>query len=280
MRALLPARLPRVAGAAALALAALAASAITPHAALPVNPYQSPGIAPPGSNDFACRPTAAHRYPVVLVHGTFEDMTMSWNLIAPALEQQGYCVFALDYGHRGTDPVEQGARELSAFVDRVLAATHSAKVLLVGHSQGGMLPRYYMRFLGGVSKVEGLVALVPSNHGTTNPGAPVTGDAGCASCVEQEWQSPFITRLNSGFETYPQVRYTVITTTHDEVVTPYTSALLSGSSVTNVVLQTLCPADPSEHVGIQYDATALQWVENALARNGRADPSFEPTCLP
>jgi hypothetical protein len=34
---------------------------------------------------------------VVLVHGTFADMTVSWNLISPALKASGYCVFALDY---------------------------------------------------------------------------------------------------------------------------------------------------------------------------------------
>jgi pimeloyl-ACP methyl ester carboxylesterase len=267
-----------------VAAAALAVAAMTGAAALPTQAGVAiplaPGISPPGANDFGCRPSLARPHPVVLVHGTFEDMTESWNLISPALKQQGYCVFALDYGQRGTAPIEESAKQLGAFVDRVLAATHAAKVLVVGHSQGGMMPRYWMRFLGGVSKVAGLVGLVPSNHGTTNPGAPLVGALACPSCIEQEWQSPFIQHLNAGFETYPQVGYTVVTTTHDEVVTPYTSALLSGRSVTNVVLQDDCALDPTEHVGIQYDVAALQWVENALARNGRADPSFTPTCLP
>ena len=41
---------------------------------------------------------------------------------------------------------------------------------LVGHSQGGMMPRYYLKFLGGVGKVDDLVGLVPSNHGTDDTG--------------------------------------------------------------------------------------------------------------
>ncbi len=41
---------------------------------------------------------------------------------------------------------------------------------MVGHSQGGMMPRYYMKFLGGAAKVNKLVGLVPSNHGTSLSG--------------------------------------------------------------------------------------------------------------
>ena len=40
---------------------------------------------------------------------------------------------------------------------------------MVGHSQGGMMPRYYIKFLGGAGKVDDLVGLSPSNHGTVQP---------------------------------------------------------------------------------------------------------------
>jgi triacylglycerol lipase len=64
------------------------------------------------------------------------------------------------------------------------------------------------------------------------------------------------------------------------VVTPYTSAFLAeGPRTTNVLLQDDCPLDVSEHVGIQYDPAALQWVENALGRTGPARASFKPDCL-
>jgi triacylglycerol lipase len=245
------------------------------------SPYLAPGISPPGANDWSCHPGAAHPYPVVLVHGTFEDMTGSWNLISPQLARDGYCVFALDYGHRGTDPIERSAGELRAFVDRVLAATRARRVALVGHSQGGMMPRYYLKFLGGATKVDELIGLSPSNHGTSNPGALLLAGAGaCDSCGQQATGSPFLTNLNAGDETPGKVAYTVIQTRNDEVVIPYTSAFLAGANTTNVLLQTLCPLDLSEHVSIQYDAIALRWIKNALGRPGPADPAFRPSCLP
>jgi triacylglycerol esterase/lipase EstA (alpha/beta hydrolase family) len=37
---------------------------------------------------------------------------------------------------------------------------------MVGHSQGGLMPNYYIKRLGGASKVHTFVALAPSNHGT------------------------------------------------------------------------------------------------------------------
>jgi triacylglycerol lipase len=240
----------------------------------------APGISPPGANDWSCKPAVQHPYPVVLAHGTFADMTVSWNLISPALKANGYCVFALDYGNRGTGPIEQSAAELRDFVNRVLAATGSAKVSLVGHSQGGMMPRYYIKFLGGARRVDDLVGLVPSNHGTTTPLAPVAGDAGCVSCDQQIAGSAFLANLNAGDETPGSVSYTVVTTRYDEVVTPYRSAYLaSGPRTTNVTLQDRCPLDVIDHVGIIYDAAALQWVEDALGRAGPADPAFRPVCL-
>ena len=166
-------------------------------------------------------------------------------------------MFALNYGQRppgnpvgGTAHVADSARELSAFVDRVLAATGTSQVDIVGHSQGGMMPRYYMRFLGGTSKVHALVGLVPSNHGTTAgglatlaaafPGGTAALAAGCPACTDQFAGSPFMQRLNAGGDTEPGVSYTVITTRNDEVVTPYTSAFLSGPNVTDIVVQRQC----------------------------------------
>src|SRR5438874_7253307 len=239
----------------------------------------TPGISPPGANDWNCRPTPLHPYPVVLVHGTFGDMTVSWNLISPALKAGGYCVFALDYGNRATGRIEDSAAELNAFIQQVLAATAASRVSIDGHSQGGMMPRYYIKFLGGKQYVDDLIGLVPSNHGTTNPFAAPAGTLGCTACDEQIAGSAFLTNLNTGDETPGSVSYTVVTTTHDEVVTPYLSAYLAaGPKTTNITIQDRCPLDPVDHLGIIYDLVAVQWIENALARTGPADPSFAPIC--
>src|SRR3954463_16690743 len=96
-----------------------------------------PGSAPPGANDFNCRPSSAHPRPVVLVHGTFGNMTDSWQALSPLLKNNGYCVFALNYGGSSGNPlqgygsIDTSAAQLSTFVNNVLAATGASKVDIV-----------------------------------------------------------------------------------------------------------------------------------------------------
>jgi triacylglycerol lipase len=246
----------------------------------PPPPPRPPSPPPPTVMDSAsCRPPVQHPEPVVLVHGTFA--TTSWQVIGPALAARGYCVFTFDYGQAGTGEIARSAPELAGFVTRLLARTHAKRVSIVGHSEGGLMPRYYIKFLGGAAKVRDLIGLAPSNHGTENPLVLEGAALGCTACGEQEAMgSAFLTKLNTGDEAPPPVNYTVIQTAYDEVVIPYTSAFLHGPAarVTNITLQGRCPADVVGHLEIPTDPVALQWVEEALARNGPADPAFRPHC--
>jgi triacylglycerol esterase/lipase EstA (alpha/beta hydrolase family) len=246
-----------------------------------------------GINDFSCHPSASHPRPVVLVHGTFGNAWDNWLVGAPYIAARGFCVFELDYGQvagvpliHGLAPIEQSAQQLSDYVDQVLAATGASQVDVVGHSQGGMMPRYYLKFLGGAAKVHTLVGIAPSNHGTTLdgiatlasqfPGATQLVGTLCASCAEQIKGSPFVTDLNAGGDTVPGVRYAVISSIFDEVVTPYRSQFLAGPNVTDIVLQNLCAVDLSEHVAIgTTDKIVLHEVVNQL------DPAHASTtnCL-
>ena len=249
-------------------------------------------VSPPGANDWTCRPTAEHPEPVVLVHGTFEDMLKNWSTLSPVLADQGYCVFALNYGDQATGPVADSARELAPFVDAVLRATGAKKVDVVGHSQGGMMPRYWIQFLGGAKKVDDLVGIAPSNHGTQGLVVPLgegttTSLVGatqtpCQACVDQQAGSAFLQELNADGDTVRGVDYTVISTRHDEVVTPYTSQFLVGdpSAVTNLTIQDLCPADPIEHDQTPNDPVVHQLVLAALEADGPAPATVEPACLP
>ena len=258
-----------------------------------------PGGMPAGVVNGPCTVTAAHPDPVVLVHGTFANENFSWQALAPLLADDGYCVFGFNYGATastdgrfyGEDGVENSAAQLAAFVTQVLTWTGAHQVDLVGHSQGGMMPRYYIDFLGGAPRVHTLVGLAPSNHGTTLDGLETltqlfgaasyqeAGATGCPACGEQLAGSPFLQKLNAGGDTVPGPSYVVIESRDDEVVTPYTSSFLSGPNVLDITLQEQCPTDNTEHLGIIYDPVAIQDVTAALADNGpTVTPLPRPAC--
>jgi len=246
---------------------------------------------PLGANNWHCTPTAAHPYPVVLVHGTWENAYDNWNGLAPILAAAGYCVYALNYGNstgirwmNGTGDMIDSAHQLAPFVDRVRAATGAAKVDLVGHSQGGALIRYYTNLLGGARHVDQVVAITPSNHPTTLDGITELGRTlglldpalqlltlikmpAAAQQAATDPPSPFYQQLNGHGETVPGIGYTVIGTRNDEVVTPYTQSFVTagpGAAVHNITLQDVCGIDQSDHLSAPYSKNVAQIVLNAL----------------
>jgi len=256
--------------------------------ASPSGPYTPP----PGSNIWSCRPSAAHPYPVILVHGLFANETDNWQTYGPLLADDGYCVFSFTYGNDlstqapldnvgGLAPMEQSAQVLSGFVDQVLAATGASKVDIVGHSEGATIPYWYIKFDGGAAKVAHMVGLAPVVHGTdvalgsglidellTAFGGSVSEEAavaeGCASCAEFAPDSSFIETLDAGGVAVPGVIYTQIMTHYDELVVPYTNGMVVAPNSTNIVVQDQCALDFADHVALAADPVAAQDVLNAL----------------
>ncbi len=258
----------------------------------------APNTPPPGSNIAGCTPSSAHPYPVVLVHATMINMDFNWQALSPMLYNAGYCVYAFNYGATpsglgifdGLGDIATSAQQLATEVNSVLATTGASQVDIVGHSQGGMMPRYYIQDLGGASKVHELVGIAPSNYGTTLDGLASLANAlgglgfnvnslvsslGGPALTEQEQGSAFLTALNANGDTVPGVKYVVIESDHDEVVTPYTNAFLKGPGAQNILVQDQCPSDPVGHIGMVYDQTVLDDVMNAL---GTDSPTYQPPC--
>jgi pimeloyl-ACP methyl ester carboxylesterase len=247
-----------------------------------------------GANDWSCKPSRAHPYPVVLVPATGVNVGTNWVTLSPMLANAGYCVYSFNYGQSvplfpsdGLGTIVTSAKTMEAFVNRVLTKTRAGQVDLVGHSQGGMMPNYYIKFLGGATKVHTFVAIAPSNHGTTLDGIVTLGSAlgilGVANgfltaihmpgLYEQEQGSAFQTDLFAGGTTVPGPDYWVIATDHTEVVTPYTNDFLKGA--TDITVQDQCPSDPVGHIGMFMDGPTLEDTLNAL---GGGSASFKPSC--
>ncbi len=220
------------------------------------------------------------REPILLVPGTTlnpqSDFSWNWERALKAMDWP-YCTIDLPGNAMGDI---QTAGEYVVYAIRTMHSAYGGKIDVVGHSQGGMVPRWALRFWPDTrAMVDDLVGLSPSNHGTLD------ADAICLlTCAPAIWQqrsdAAFIAALNSDQETFPGVSYTDVYTDTDEVVVPNFGPAASsslhggGGAITNVAIQQVCPADVTEHIGIgTYDNTAFQIALDALTHPGAAEPA-------
>ncbi|MFI2229554.1 esterase/lipase family protein [Nocardia testacea] len=254
--------------------------------------------APPGANDWNCKPTVEHPHPVVLVHGTWMNAYNGFAFMGQPLKDAGFCTFTFNYGRSnlvqgggvgsvlpgtmGTGYIQDSAKQLAVFVDRVLAATGAPEVDVIAHSQGGSMANWYTKFEGGADKVDKLITFGATHHGTTLDGIGALGRAinnfgidilGFIeifvghSGIQQTVGSDFVNELNAGGDTVPGVDYTVVGTRYDEVTTPYDLTFLRpgpGATVRNITLQDGCEQDLSDHLTVMYSPRALSIALQAL----------------
>ncbi|MGW5525158.1 lipase family alpha/beta hydrolase [Gordonia sp. NPDC003950] len=188
-------------------------------------------------------------------------------------------------GVYATGDIVKSGKQIGIFVDKVLASSGATKVNMVGHSQGGISLRQYIRFNGGENKVANVVTLGATNNGTTLDGiatlgrtinnlgidvlGPITLGVGVAG-IQQVYDSPFINNLNSGgVYAIGDIKYTIVGTRYDEVTTPYTSTFFppGTKNTRNITLQDGCPQDTSDHLALSYSPRATSIVLRAFGAN-------------
>lgn len=241
----------------------------------------------PGANDYNCKPSPEHPNPVVLITSTFFSDAVNWTALAPYLHNQGQCVFTFNYGRdmyhlppglTGLDPIALSAKTIVGVVDQVLAATGAEKVDLVGHSQGGLVGRYYINALGGVDKVAKMV-MISSPWQVLGP-FDITGPI--SDIVPRElydaivrngvlWPGlltvtdPWVFKQASIIQ--PHIQYTQITDIADEMNLSTLGGMANTPAVPNaqtVWINQVCPTDFSQHFAQPYSPTAVALVGNAL----------------
>jgi pimeloyl-ACP methyl ester carboxylesterase len=238
-----------------------------------------------GFNNWSCQPSAAHPDPVVLLHGLGGNGPGNFATLGPYLASQGFCAYAPTYGEAipgipvgGITAIPQSATQIASYIGQVLAATGAAKVDLVGHSEGAFQALYGPKFVPGeAGEVADVVALAPPTHGTTFDSlVTIAGDLGasplvdtvlaigCPACDELVTGSSLVSQLNTGPIAQPGIDYTIIASTHDELVTPYGTEFVDEPGVDNETVQSTCPDDPVGHIGLAYDPDVAELVRNAL----------------
>ena len=96
---------------------------------------------------------------------------------------------------------------------------------------GGISSRYYVKNLGGLTKVKTFVSLAGANHGTYTAIACAWFDPGCFQMVPG---SSYLNALNSGDETPGSLNWATWWSSSDGTINPPSSTVLSGAQNTEV----------------------------------------------
>lgn len=206
---------------------------------------------------------SVERPPLLLVHG-YGCSRAAWWWLRQRLEARGWVVATINLEPIYTD-IEHYVEPLTQRIDEVLAATGAARLILVGHSMGGLVVRAYMRRYG-TEKIARIVTL-----GTPYGGSALArigfGVNGRQMVPGNNW----LTRLA---EEALRVETTTIFSPHDNYVMPQMNLLLPGAK--------RCALDGLGHLAMLYSprvavalVDALDGVSDNQSQNSRHDATSE-----
>jgi triacylglycerol esterase/lipase EstA (alpha/beta hydrolase family) len=190
----------------------------------------------------------AEHPPVILLHGLFQNRScMLW--LQHRLKTAGYHqVISIN-----TPPwrnIESLSEQLAKKVDELRIHLKVEKVILIGHSMGGLIARNYVQSRGGSAYVETMITLGSPHHGSKLAPFALSpmGKNLLPGCE-------FITNFNS--IPWPEATTaTSIFTRYDNIVLPAESAKMEGARHVEL--------DGMGHTALLFHPRALQTVVESL----------------
>ncbi|KAK1181230.1 alpha/beta fold hydrolase [Streptomyces sp. NBS 14/10] len=213
---------------------------------------------------------------VLFIPGTVVkgEESFAWNYMAE-LKKSGYPACWVDYPGRGLRDMQESV-EYVVYAARTIHERTGRKVDLIGHSQGGLLAAWALRFWPDLAaKVDDMVTLGAPFQGTTIASSclPLTEITGCPAAILQlardsNW-SKALAAHGTPMPAGPS--YTVVYSLADEAVLADGPPVLPGTR--NIGVQDICPGRlwPS-HFALVVDLVSYELAADAIEHPGAADP--------
>jgi triacylglycerol lipase len=172
------------------------------------------------------RKEPAPSLPILLIHGLACNRG-NWFVFRRRLERNGHAAFTVDC----TPPfagIGTYAPQVARAVDEIVAATGASRVILIGHSMGGLVARAYLDQFGA-DKVAHVITMGSPHRGTW-----MTRFALGPNVRDMDLGNSWLAGLRkreAARSPSPYAGFTCIVTLHDNLVTPQSSATLPGAAV-------------------------------------------------
>lgn len=210
------------------------------------------------------------RRPVLLLHG-FLATPLTLSSLTTQLRRLGYCAQVVPlgglFGRFNTLPIEEVSRVIADHVEQLVQTHRYEHIDVVGHSEGGLIGRYYVQKLGGAHRVRHLVTLGTPHHGTFWAYAGYLLGRVVPSLPQMAPGSPLLRALTD--DTFPRgVRLTSIYSRWDSVCPPSSCHLESrrGAHLKNIEVVHIA------HLEFLFSARVASII-------GRELESVEPPCV-
>ncbi|NDZ85526.1 alpha/beta fold hydrolase [Streptomyces sp. SID10115] len=219
---------------------------------------------------------ASDKPTVLFVPGTGlkGEENYAWNYMAE-LKKKGYQSCWVDSPGRGLRDMQESV-EYVVYATRAIHEATGRKVDLVGHSQGGLLTAWALRFWPDLpGRVEDMVTLGSPFQGTrlASPCRPIAEVAGCpASVLQFARDSNWTKALGADGTPMPTgPSYTTVHSYADEsVVADGQAPSLPGAH--RIGVQDICPGRPwPTHIAMVVDQVSYDLVADAVDHPGPAD---------
>lgn len=192
-----------------------------------------------------------HKKLVILVPGyTLHSHPRNMRSLKALFSECGYSTATFVAGNTTRRDIKELAFEFGEFVRYACKQKGAQSAVVVAHSMGGLIARYYLQKLAGDKYIEKLITLGTPHHGTRMAYAVLHTHAA--------WQmlpnSVFIKELNESTDFLDRI--VSIRAKSDLVIKPKTSPILEGAK--NIEVNVI------GHVSLKRSAEALQVLKKEL----------------
>lgn len=197
--------------------------------------------------------TTSSAPPVLLIHG-FMGTRGSMFVLERRLVDDGFFVFSFNLGAINTRDIRASAFRIHRKIESILSQTELDRIDILGHSMGGLIGLYYIKKLGGASRVRKLIMMGTPVHGTW---AALAGVMTLGALSSSSWQllprSRFLDELRKG-PLPPEVDCYTIAAARDWVCPP-SSTYVRGA--TSIIV-------PMGHSSLVVSAEVYQRIQDIL----------------
>lgn len=203
--------------------------------------------------------------PIVLVPGFFTNRgyLRAWRQY---LLKQGYGKVYAVSPEPIFDSVEKNAEHLARFVDEVLADTGAERVILIGHSMGGLVIRLYLHRFGGLAKAGMAIAVGSPFNGTVlAEGKDKLGPIVAQLTRANAWSNAFLAEIEA---TACPIPFIAVWSPHDSIVAPQNTTRVADGYGRNIVIPGI------GHMEMVGSGTVMRILKQELdAFNGDGHPA-------